>query len=166
MRYVYILTVLSTFVVVYGGYYFGLCDANMVLLTTNDYADTVKNGVMLLSQANNNPIVTLFLFFVLPRALIFIAFMFVCNSIVEIVSASHKKTEQMFVKTVTALSEAVDAKDRYTSGHSKRVAEYSRRIAERMGKNKEEQDEIYQLAFKEQRKETVLLALRAPSQVY
>lgn len=143
MRYVYILTVLSTFVVVYGGYYFGLCDANMVLLTTNDYADTVKNGVMLLSQANNNPIVTLFLFFVLPRALIFIAFMFVCNSIVEIVSASHKKTEQMFVQTVTALSEAVDAKDRYTSGHSKRVAEYSRRIAERMGKNKEEQDEIY-----------------------
>lgn len=143
MRYVYTLTVLSTIVVVYGGYYFGLCDANMVLLTTNDYADTVKNGVMLLNQANVNPAVTLLLFFVLPRSLIFIAFMFVCNSIVEIVSASHKKTEQMFVETVTALSEAVDAKDRYTSGHSKRVADYSRKIAKYMGKSKEEQDEIY-----------------------
>ena len=66
--------------------------------------------------------------------------MFVCNSIVEIVSASHKKTEQMFVETVTALSEAVDAKDRYTSGHSKRVADYSRKIAKYMGKSKEEQD--------------------------
>ena len=143
MRYVYSLTVLSTVVVVYGGYFFGLCDANMVLLTTHEYSDTVKNGVMLLTQANDNPLVTLFLFFVVPRALISVAFMFVCNSIVEIVSASHKKTEQMFLQTVTALSEAVDAKDRYTSGHSKRVAEYSRQIAERMGKSKEEQDEIY-----------------------
>ena len=49
----------------------------------------------------------------------------------------------MFLQTVTALSEAVDAKDRYTSGHSKRVAEYSRKIAERMGKSVEEQDEVY-----------------------
>ena len=143
MRYVYVLTVISTVVVVYGGYYFGICDANMVLLTTNDYEDTVKNGVILITQANENPMVTLLLFFVLPRALISFAAMFVCNSIVEIVSASHKKTEQMFLKTVTALSEAVDAKDRYTSGHSKRVAEYSRKIAARMGKSKEEQDEIY-----------------------
>ena len=51
--------------------------------------------------------------------------------------------EDLFIQTVTALSEAVDAKDRYTSGHSKRVAEYSRIIAERMGKSKEEQNEIY-----------------------
>lgn len=143
MHYVYILTVLSTFVIVYGGYYFGICDANMVLLTTNDYEDTVKNGIILLTQANENPLVTLFLFFVVPRALISYAIMFVCNSIVEIISASHKKTEQMFLQTVTALSEAVDAKDRYTSGHSKRVAEYSRKIAARMGKSQEEQDEIY-----------------------
>ena len=143
MRYVYALTVVSTIIVVYGGYYFGLCDANMVLLTTHDYPDTVKDGIMLLSRENENPLVTLFLFFVVPRSLISFAIMFVCNSIVEIVSASHRKTEEMFLQTVTALSEAVDAKDRYTSGHSKRVAEYSRKIAERMGKSVEEQDEVY-----------------------
>lgn len=51
--------------------------------------------------------------------------------------------KELFVQTVTALSEAVDAKDRYTSGHSKRVADYARRIAARMGKSKEEQEEIY-----------------------
>ncbi|MGN0318429.1 MAG: HD domain-containing phosphohydrolase [Lachnospira sp.] len=51
--------------------------------------------------------------------------------------------EKLFIQTVTALSEAVDAKDRYTSGHSKRVAEYSRMIAARMGKSREEQDLIY-----------------------
>ena len=51
--------------------------------------------------------------------------------------------KKQFLQTVTALSEAVDAKDRYTSGHSKRVAEYARMIAARMGKSKDEQEEIY-----------------------
>jgi len=55
----------------------------------------------------------------------------------------QKRISELFVETVTALCEAVDAKDRYTSGHSKRVAEYARMIAIRMGKSKEEQDEIY-----------------------
>lgn len=55
----------------------------------------------------------------------------------------QKTIKELFVQTVTALSEAVDAKDRYTSGHSKRVAEYARMIAVRMGKSKEEQEEIY-----------------------
>lgn len=55
----------------------------------------------------------------------------------------QKKINELFIQTVTALSEAVDAKDRYTSGHSERVAEYSRMIAERMGKSIEEQEEIY-----------------------
>ena len=53
------------------------------------------------------------------------------------------RTKELFLQTVTALSEAVDAKDRYTSGHSKRVAKYSKMIAERIGKSKEEQDDIY-----------------------
>lgn len=51
--------------------------------------------------------------------------------------------EKMFVQSLIALSEAVDAKDRYTSGHSKRVAEYARSIAKRMGVPKEEQEHIY-----------------------
>lgn len=55
----------------------------------------------------------------------------------------QKEMKSLLMQTVTALSEAVDAKDRYTSGHSRRVAEYSRMIAERMGKSREEQDEIY-----------------------
>lgn len=56
----------------------------------------------------------------------------------------QKNVKELFLQTVTALSEAVEAKDRYTSGHSKRVAEYARMIAVRMGKSRAEQDEIYQ----------------------
>lgn len=55
----------------------------------------------------------------------------------------QKETESLFLQAVTALSEAVDAKDRYTSGHSKRVAVYARMLAARMGKSGEEQEEVY-----------------------
>ena len=53
------------------------------------------------------------------------------------------KIKKLFLQTVAALSEAVDAKDRYTSGHSRRVAEYARLIAARMGKSESEQEEIF-----------------------
>lgn len=56
---------------------------------------------------------------------------------------SRELTETTFISTVMALSEAVDAKDRYTSGHSRRVAEYSKMIARRMGKDKKEIEHIY-----------------------
>ena len=57
-----------------------------------------------------------------------------------------RKTEQirdMLNQTIDALSNTVDAKDCYTNGHSKRVAEYSKMLAEKMGIDSKEQDEIY-----------------------
>lgn len=61
----------------------------------------------------------------------------------EVLRDQQNTIKKQFLQTVSALSEAVDAKDRYTSGHSKRVAEYARMIAARMGKSREEQEEIY-----------------------
>lgn len=61
----------------------------------------------------------------------------------ESVQAQNGLTETTFISTVMALSEAVDAKDRYTSGHSRRVAEYSKMIARRMGKDNKEIEHIY-----------------------
>lgn len=55
----------------------------------------------------------------------------------------QKKTQDLFIQTVSALSGAVDAKDKYTSGHSRRVAEYAKMIAARMGKSEDEQQVIY-----------------------
>lgn len=57
-----------------------------------------------------------------------------------------RKTEQirdMLRQTIDALSNTVDAKDCYTNGHSKRVAKYSKMLAEKMGTDLEKQDEIY-----------------------
>ena len=42
-----------------------------------------------------------------------------------------------------SLATTIDAKDRYTSGHSQRVAEYALEIAKRIGKSEEEQQIVY-----------------------
>ena len=55
--------------------------------------------------------------------------------------------KRLFSQTTEALASAIDAKDKYTKGHSSRVAEYSRKIAELAGKNPQECDEIYYAAL-------------------
>lgn len=108
MRYIYVLTVISTCVVVYGGYYWGLCDANMVLLTTDRMVDYVANNQFLRTTVNLNPGYTLLLFFVIPRCLIYFACMFVCNSILRIVSGSIEKAK-LTAELEKAKIEAEDA---------------------------------------------------------
>lgn len=61
----------------------------------------------------------------------------------KVLQNNQKKMHDMLGQTITALSQTVDAKDRYTNGHSKRVAEYSKMLAARMGKSEEEQEQIY-----------------------
>ncbi|MBQ7066310.1 MAG: response regulator [Lachnospiraceae bacterium] len=93
MKYVYMLTVFSTVVIVYGGFYYGLCDANMALLTCNNLQDYLVDGQFALTAVNSNPYVTLMLFFAMPRCLIYIAFGFVCNNIYKVVCGSIEKAK-------------------------------------------------------------------------
>lgn len=115
MRYVYFLTVISTFIVVYGGYYFGLCDANMVLLTTSSLQDYISDGKFILTEVNSNPLFYLLLFFIIPRCLIYIAVMSVCNSIFNIVSGSLEKARltNELEKAKTEAENASKAKSRF-----------------------------------------------------
>ena len=52
-------------------------------------------------------------------------------------------SERLFDQTVLALAKTIDAKDKYTQGHSQRVANYVRRIAQCAGKSQTKQREIY-----------------------
>ena len=61
----------------------------------------------------------------------------------EYYKEGQKKEAAMFVQTTEALANAIDAKDRYTRGHSARVAFYSRKIAERSGLDEKECDKVY-----------------------
>lgn len=73
--YTYILSVIGLATSVYIGYYNGLCDANMVVLTRGtikEYVDasgTIFNAAM----ANDNPALKLLLYFILPRAMLLFA---------------------------------------------------------------------------------------------
>lgn len=59
----------------------------------------------------------------------------------------NKNLLRLFEQTAIALVNAIEAKDEYTRGHSKRVARYSRMIAQQCGKSPAECKEIYYIAF-------------------
>ncbi len=54
-----------------------------------------------------------------------------------------QKLERLSQQIINALAETIDAKDAYTNGHSRRVAQYSVEIAKRAGKSKKEQEHLY-----------------------
>lgn len=81
---------------------------------------------------------------VIAVIMIFYSFVFYnMKKIKEREKKNNEKLEKMNMNIIKALAKTIDAKDRYTSGHSQRVANYSREIAKRMGKSEEEQREIY-----------------------
>lgn len=66
---------------------------------------------------------------------------------IDYLKKESEATRRLFTQTAEALASAIDAKDKYTKGHSSRVAEYSRKIAENAGKDPQECDEIYYAAL-------------------
>ena len=59
------------------------------------------------------------------------------------VNEEVRKNEELSIHIIQALAAAVDAKDIYTSGHSERVAKYSRMIAEEIGYDENAANNIY-----------------------
>ena len=59
----------------------------------------------------------------------------------------HERDNEIINEAIETFTGFIDAKDPYTNGHSKRVALYTRRIAEAMGYEGEELDRIYYVAL-------------------
>ena len=62
---------------------------------------------------------------------------------IEFYKEAQKREVAQFIETTEALANAIDAKDKYTSGHSKRVADLSKKIAKEAGLSEEECDHVY-----------------------
>lgn len=58
-----------------------------------------------------------------------------------------QKNKEMITEALDVFSNFVDAKDPYTNGHSRRVAEYSRQIARKLGMSETECDNVYFIAL-------------------
>ena len=59
----------------------------------------------------------------------------------------QKEIEKLSIEVTMALSQTIDAKDKYTKGHSNRVAKYSRMLAEALGEDEKTQENIYYVAL-------------------
>lgn len=53
------------------------------------------------------------------------------------------KVEKLSLQAMLTLAQTIDAKDKYTKGHSSRVAQYSKKLAIKLGLSDAEQDTIY-----------------------
>lgn len=91
-----ILMILSNIVIVFGGYHVGLCDANMTLLTGEPLSYYInENGEFSTTKINDDIIMTLSLFFVLPRTMIYFACMLVSFNIAKIIRNSTERAKRM-----------------------------------------------------------------------
>ncbi|MCR5108279.1 MAG: HD domain-containing protein [Lachnospiraceae bacterium] len=62
---------------------------------------------------------------------------------VRVLEKKREEAREQFEETAEALSGAIDAKDRYTNGHSQRVAEYSQMIAREAGMSEDDCEKVY-----------------------
>ena len=65
------------------------------------------------------------------------------NNLTQEVTKKTAENNLLFLHTVKALAETIDAKDPYTDGHSVRVAHYAQEIARRIGYTEEMANNIY-----------------------
>ncbi len=122
-----------------------LCTAFSERIVKNWYVVVVANNELLFANLRHQLIIG-----ILMSVGIYLVIVVFCVISIKRIRAAEKSEQksieqlrQMNTNIIRSLSYAIDAKDRYTRGHSQRVAEYSLALAKRMGKSEEEQETIY-----------------------
>lgn len=95
--YTFGLSMIGIMLSVYIGYYYGLCDANMVVLTRgtiSEYID-VTGTFFKQTPVNPNPMLTLFLYFVVPRWMLLLAVMIMVMHISDMICNKAANEEHL-----------------------------------------------------------------------
>ena len=66
---------------------------------------------------------------------------------IRVMKRRQKMYKEIIDQSLKTFAGTIDAKDKYTNGHSLRVAKYSQELARRMDMSKEEQERIYYIAM-------------------
>lgn len=71
----------------------------------------------------------------------------IASSRIQKYQERHERDNEIINESIETFAGFIDAKDSYTNGHSKRVAEYTRLIAKELGYEGEDLDHIYYIAL-------------------
>ena len=95
-----VLILISTLIIVLVGYRFGVIDINMATLNENWHEYYIANGAFDTSTMTSDLIVSLLLFFVLPRGMIYIMCMIAGYNVARIVrqNAEHAKSMEILAE--------------------------------------------------------------------
>lgn len=94
--YTVILMIISNAITVFAGYYYGICDANMVLLTKEPLSEYITaNNTFALNEINNNVIFNLTLFYIFPRSILYAVLAVMCGNISKIINSNNNYATKM-----------------------------------------------------------------------
>lgn len=120
-------------------------DTPVIFLTASEDEDTETKGLTLgAMDFIRKPFVPTVLVLRVKHAVELIRLQ---KDLETIVDEKTKENENLFLHVVECLADAIDAKDKYTNGHSGRVAQYSKEIAQRYGYDEKHQEKIFMMGL-------------------
>ena len=79
--------------------------------------------------------------------IVFVVFYVVAKARIKRIKKKEEEYKKITDETIATISGAIDAKDPYTEGHSKRVADFSVKIGKKYGLNEEDCERLYYIAL-------------------
>ena len=111
----YFITVISEFVIVMAGYYFGICDANMLVLTNqvkDNHIDPIT-GDFILTTVNANPWGTLPLYYAVPRCLVLFATIPMIKHLSNVIAQNARRETELKILGETDLMTQLYNRNKY-----------------------------------------------------
>ncbi|MBO6154296.1 MAG: response regulator [Lachnospiraceae bacterium] len=117
----------------------------VIFLTANEDEDTETQGLSLgAMDFIRKPFVPSVLVLRVKHAVELVRLQ---RNLETLVYEKTRENEELFLHVVESLADAIDAKDNYTKGHSGRVAQYAKEIAQRYGYDEKQQEQIFMMGL-------------------